>query len=215
MDANKRIAFNTSILYVKLIVSIIVGLYTSRLVLQALGASDFGLYSVVGGIVTLCTNRLTIDKLDDCEIWLKKLGNNNLQKGENLLRSAKRLLDETTGKILKVELYHKHDVYTLTRWACQEYNDLRMKDNMDLNNKRLRCGEIISSLVTTEFSFRLNRLMTFGKKADLNNYREVFSFPGDIIIQKMNSSGIIRYNDVINDMTFFSKTKYTKLLMVY
>lgn len=53
MDANKRIAFNTSVLYVKLIVSIFVGLYTSRLVLQALGASDFGLYSVVGGIVTL------------------------------------------------------------------------------------------------------------------------------------------------------------------
>ena len=53
MDANKRIAFNTSILYVKLIVSIIVGLYTSRLILQALGASDFGLYSVVGGLVTL------------------------------------------------------------------------------------------------------------------------------------------------------------------
>lgn len=137
--------------------------------------------SVVGGILTICTNRLTIDKLDDCEIWLKKLGNNNLQKGENLLRSAKRLLDETTGKILKVELYHKHDIYTLTRWACQEFNDLRMKDNMDLNNKRIRCGEIISSLLTMEFSLRLNRLMTFGKKADLNNYREVFSFPGDMI----------------------------------
>ena len=30
-----------------------------------------------------------------------------------------------------------------------------------------------------------------------------------IIIQKMNSSGIIRYNDVINDMTFFSKAKFT------
>lgn len=53
MTDNKRIAFNTSILYLKLIVSIIVGLFTSRLVLQALGASDYGLYSVVGGIVTL------------------------------------------------------------------------------------------------------------------------------------------------------------------
>ena len=53
MDANKRISFNTSILYVKLVISIIVGLYTSRLILQALGASDFGLYSVVGGLVTL------------------------------------------------------------------------------------------------------------------------------------------------------------------
>ena len=30
-----------------------------------------------------------------------------------------------------------------------------------------------------------------------------------IIIQKMNSSGIIRYNDVINDMTCFSKVKFT------
>lgn len=53
MTDNKRIAFNTSILYLKLVVSIIVGLFTSRLVLQALGASDYGLYSVVGGIVTL------------------------------------------------------------------------------------------------------------------------------------------------------------------
>lgn len=53
MNDNKRIAFNTSVLYVKLVISIIVGLYTSRLILLALGASDFGLYSVVGGIVTL------------------------------------------------------------------------------------------------------------------------------------------------------------------
>ena len=35
-----------------------------------------------------------------------------------------------------------------------------------------------------------------------------------ILIQKMHSSGIIRYNDVINDMTFFSKAKFTKLIMV-
>ena len=136
--------------------------------------------SVVGGIMRITTNRLTIDRLDDTDIWLKKLGNNNLQKGENLLRSVKRLLDETTGKILKLEIYHKNDVYTLTRWACQEYNDLRMKDNMDLSNKRLRSNEIISSLITMEFSNRLNRLMTFGKKADIGNYREVFSFPGDM-----------------------------------
>lgn len=38
-----------------MIVSMLVGLYTSRLVLQALGVSDFGLYNVVGGIVVLCT----------------------------------------------------------------------------------------------------------------------------------------------------------------
>lgn len=53
MNDNKKIAVNTTILYFKLLINIILGLYTSRLVLQALGAEDFGLYAVVGGIVSL------------------------------------------------------------------------------------------------------------------------------------------------------------------
>lgn len=50
---NKRIAMNTAVLYVRLVLSIVIGLYTSRLVLLALGASDYGLYTVVGGIVSM------------------------------------------------------------------------------------------------------------------------------------------------------------------
>lgn len=52
-DNNKRIAKNTAVLYVKLILSVIIGLYTSRVILQALGASDYGLYTIVGGIVSM------------------------------------------------------------------------------------------------------------------------------------------------------------------
>ncbi len=53
MDDNKRIAINTIVLYAKLIINIIVSFVSSRLVLDALGASDFGLYNIVGGIVTM------------------------------------------------------------------------------------------------------------------------------------------------------------------
>ena len=138
--------------------------------------------SVVGGILTISTNRLTLETIDDTDLWLKKLGGNiSVAKGENLLRSTKRLLDQTTGKILKLDIYNKHDVLSLVRWMMEEYNDLRMKDNMDLANKRLRSNEIISSLLTQDWSNRLNRIMSFGKKADLENYRELFSFPGDVI----------------------------------
>ena len=48
---NARIARNTAYLYVRMFVTMIVSLYTSRIVLKVLGASDYGLYSVVGGIV--------------------------------------------------------------------------------------------------------------------------------------------------------------------
>jgi len=49
---NKRILVNTGILYFRLLVTTIIGLVASRYILLSLGSSDFGLYSVVGGIVT-------------------------------------------------------------------------------------------------------------------------------------------------------------------
>ena len=50
-SSNKRIAKNTIALYVRMIFVMLVGLYTSRLVLNALGEVDFGLYTVVGGVI--------------------------------------------------------------------------------------------------------------------------------------------------------------------
>ena len=48
-----RIAKNTVIIYIRMAVTILVGLITSRLVLQTLGASDVGIYSAVGSTVAL------------------------------------------------------------------------------------------------------------------------------------------------------------------
>lgn len=50
---NKRIAKNTFILYVRLLFMMAVSLFTSRVVLNALGVEDFGIYSVVGGVVAM------------------------------------------------------------------------------------------------------------------------------------------------------------------
>lgn len=51
----KRIAKNTIVLYARMIVVMLITLYTSRLILKALGVDDFGLYNVVGGVVGLLT----------------------------------------------------------------------------------------------------------------------------------------------------------------
>ena len=49
----KRIAKNTLMLYVRMLFMMFMGLYTSRIVLQALGESDYGIYNVVGGVVAM------------------------------------------------------------------------------------------------------------------------------------------------------------------
>lgn len=50
-DNNKRIAKNTIYLYMRMILVIGVSFYTSRIVLKTLGVSDYGVYSVMGGII--------------------------------------------------------------------------------------------------------------------------------------------------------------------
>lgn len=50
---NKRIAQNTIALYFRTLITMAVGLYTSRVVLNVLGVEDYGIYNVVGGVVAM------------------------------------------------------------------------------------------------------------------------------------------------------------------
>lgn len=52
-SGNKRIAKNTLFLYFRKLVTVIIALYSSRLLLQLLGIEDFGLYNIIGSIVLL------------------------------------------------------------------------------------------------------------------------------------------------------------------
>ena len=50
---NKRIAKNTLLLYVRMLFMMAVSLFTSRVTLAALGVTDYGIYDVVGGLVSM------------------------------------------------------------------------------------------------------------------------------------------------------------------
>lgn len=53
MSSNKTIAKNTLVLYGRMFFNMAVSLYTSRVVLEVLGVTDFGIYNLVGGVVVL------------------------------------------------------------------------------------------------------------------------------------------------------------------
>ena len=52
-ENTKRLAKNTLALYFRMLLSMVVSLYTSRVVLNTLGVVDYGIYNVVGGIVAM------------------------------------------------------------------------------------------------------------------------------------------------------------------
>lgn len=53
MSTSSHIIKNTGFLYMKMGITVFISLYTTRLILNALGASDFGIYGVVGGAITM------------------------------------------------------------------------------------------------------------------------------------------------------------------
>jgi len=53
MSINTQIAKNTVLLYLRMLLIIVVQLYTVPIILEELGSSDYGLYSVIGGLVTM------------------------------------------------------------------------------------------------------------------------------------------------------------------
>lgn len=81
---NKRIAKNTMLLYVRMLLTIIVGLYTSRVVLNTLGVNDYGIYNVVGGIVAMLAFLNSAMTAASQRFISFELGTQNLQKLKNV-----------------------------------------------------------------------------------------------------------------------------------
>lgn len=62
LSSNRTLAKNTVLIYIRMLLILLVSLYTSRVILQVLGVSDFGLYSLINGVVlsfTFVNNSLT------------------------------------------------------------------------------------------------------------------------------------------------------------
>ena len=53
LDNNKRIAKNTLILYVRMLLTVGISFYSTRLILANLGVENYGIYNVIGGFVSM------------------------------------------------------------------------------------------------------------------------------------------------------------------
>lgn len=166
-------------------------------------------------ILSICNSKINADNINDKHMWIEKIGaifsvsTNQYEKGKNILIFLDRMLDETTKSTLRIDDIHKKSMYSILRWQLQNFNELKKKDNMDMANKRLRDSEYIASLLNQELSKRLLPAINSGRKLSKEKIKDIFKFPGEILINQLYKSGLFRYDDQVNDMDFFSKLKFT------
>lgn len=183
--------------------------------------------SMVGTICSSMTNRMTYEDGDDCifnrKLWFEKIGvsykinaskENRYGLGVKSTILFNRMLDEATKNSLRIEDVNKQDIYAIIRWLCFNYEKLRCKDNFDLLNKRFRGNECIAASLNTLIS---NKIKSFVNSDNdsltdeklLAKYNDLFSYKGYELINRLHSSGLLRFADDVNDIDFFNKLRYT------
>jgi len=85
---SKTIAKNTLFLYVRMMVTMIVSLYTSRVILQVLGVDDYGIYKAVGGVVGFLGFINSALSTGASRFITFGLGEGNMQKLKNIFSTT-------------------------------------------------------------------------------------------------------------------------------
>ena len=88
---NRRIAKNTVFLYFRMIVVMLISIYTTRIVLNALGVVDYGIYNVVAGFVTMFAFLNTSMVNTTQRYYNYELGSGNIQSLRKVYNTAVRI----------------------------------------------------------------------------------------------------------------------------
>lgn len=137
-----------------------------------------------------------------------------LEKGNTTIKMFERLLDNVTQMNLRLEEPYKRDIYALMKWMLYEFDNLKTRNNMDLNNKRIRKAEyIVQPTLGKKIAENIIKIIEKSGKSSQNiidTLLEGFNFPSDIIISGMRSNGyLIKSDELVNDFTALSDLYYS------
>lgn len=175
---------------------------------------------MLGNVTALCNNRLSYDDIENKDVWITKIGalKQNSQKeshyelGKRYLILFNRMLDEANIENLRLMGCNKRDIYAIIRWIVQNFNDLWQKDNLNIINKRLRCNECVASSLNDIISERIKRFVNTTANTEEKQrikYDHFFAYRGTEVISKLHKSGLMRFDDMVNDADLFQRLKVT------
>ena len=97
MNTTNRIIFNTIILYAKMLIVMFINLWTVPLLLRALGQSDYGLYQLVAGVITMLTFINAAMTVSTQRYMSVAMGESNNEKRLNTIYNVSLLLHLVIG----------------------------------------------------------------------------------------------------------------------
>ncbi len=182
--------------------------------------------SLVGMLTMLGTDEfpVTWENVNDPMYWVCRIGIVGTKhdkplpefynKGITTIMMIERLLDNMTICNLRLPEAHKRNIYEILRWMIVQFDELKIKDNIDVNNKRVRKNEyIVKATLGRKINDNINRIITHRSDSRQNTVDallEIFNFGDDIILNGMrNINDLIKSDDITNDLTLIEDLAYS------
>jgi hypothetical protein len=146
------------------------------------------------------------------EYWVTCLGsrfNAGYEKGLSVLRSLEYVYDINTREQIHLPWEYKKDVYCILRWMVWEYNNLKLKNNLNILTKKLRCAEYIASIYAAKLAKGIYRLNELGKRAELGSIRQVVATNPMFLVTQMTRCQLINFRNIVTDMDSTLALKFT------
>jgi len=148
------------------------------------------------------------------DFWLKSIsheinGKYSPEKGMQFCESLEGTYGVATRKMLRLDMEDKIDIYALIRWITREFSNLMTKNNLDINNKRLRKVEYIASIYTEKLYRSIIRITGRKKDLDLSALETAIKIKPMHIIRGLTKLQVISYRNCVNDFDILNTLKYT------
>lgn len=177
---------------------------------------DAMVQSLVASILDGIYKDTTLNDLFNQRYWLRVLGmaykNADISKGLFVLDSIDGIYDKITRRDLHLKDEDKEDIYTLFRWICREFSNLKLKENTDVRTKRIRLADYVSAPYAVKLNTGMYRVSDLGKRVTLTNViKAVYTQPMFILnsLTNANMSNLVSYRDLVNDGDASTALRFT------
>lgn len=165
-------------------------------------------------LLNMITSSMNFNDLYNTDIWIERLGGgfvtqNKLQKGLTILKSFESTLDINIQEQIYLPWKYKKDMFVLLQWLLCEFNNLKMKDTMNITTKKVRCAEYIAAIYAKKLTTNIHRLSNKGKKINLKEIERTINIKPDWLIVEITKSQLVGFRNIVNDMDSFLATKFT------
>lgn len=176
--------------------------------------NDHVVQSFISTIYTSIVKNTTYEEIFTNDFWMISLGNNynskfSLDKAISVLDSLESLYDVKLQETLRLPEEYKKDIYYVLRWLVREFSRLKLRSNLDMATKRLRCEEYIPTLYAMKVSKGIYRISDKGKNITIAKIKQAIYTHPLVLLNAITKCSLVNYNNLVSDNDAINAIKFT------